>query len=73
MRPPDSGKPAQLKRINLQKDVIAIGGGGGLGAALTRDGEIWTWGKVIGEHLELTPEFTVFDNPWQLSNLEKAQ
>jgi RNA polymerase sigma factor (sigma-70 family) len=73
MRPPDSGKPAQLKQINLQKGVVAIGGGGGLGAALTRDGEVWTWGNVIGEHLELSPKFTVLDNPWQLSNLEKAQ
>ena len=73
MRPPDSGQPAQLKRINLQKDIVAIGGGSGLGVSLTRDGEVWTWGKVIGEHLELSPKFTVLDNPWQLSNLEKAQ
>ena len=43
---------AQLKRINLRKDIVAIGEGGidgGLGAALTRDGEVWTWGDAMGE------------------------
>jgi hypothetical protein len=72
-RPPDFGKLAQLKRITLQKDIVAFGAGSGLGAALTRDGEVWTWGKVIGEHLDLSPNFTVFDEPWQLSNLEKLK
>ena len=72
MSPSDFGKPAQLKRINLQKDIVAIGGGSGLGAVLTRNGEVWTWGRVIGEDLELTPKHTVLDKPWQLSNSDKT-
>ena len=73
------GKPAQLKRIRLQKDILAIGGGGDIGVALTRDGEVWTWGRTIGEDVmkwnssgknskQIDAKFHVFDEPWQLSN-----
>ena len=81
MSPPDFGKPAKLNRVELQKNIIAIGGGGGLGVALTRDGEVWTWGKTIGEDVmrfegsgknsrTIDPKFHVFNQPWQLSNKE---
>lgn len=75
----------QLKKISLQKDIVAIGGGaGGVGVALTRNGEVWTWGKVIGEQVAtirgsgknvevVEPKRAVLDKPWQLSNLEKTQ
>lgn len=75
----------QLKKIDLQKDIVAIGGGaGGVGVALTRDGEVWTWGKVIGEQVAtirgsgnnvqvIEPKHAVLDKPWQLSNSEKGK
>jgi len=51
-----SGKPAagfpslEFKRIGLQKDVVAFASGrGAIGVVLTRDGEVWTWGRVFGE------------------------
>lgn len=79
MSSPTYGKPGELKRIDLQKDVVAIGGGPNLGVALTRDGEVWTWGKTIGEDVaksagsgkdihEIPAKFHVFEKPWQLSN-----
>jgi RNA polymerase sigma factor (sigma-70 family) len=78
----DTRKPALWKQVGIQKDFIAIGGGSGLGAALTRNGEVWTWGKVIGENVTEFSEFsgsgkniqvneptyTFLDKPWQLSN-----
>jgi len=46
-----SYKPVQLKRIDLPRDVVAFGAAerGVTGVALTRDGEVWTWGHVLGE------------------------
>jgi alpha-tubulin suppressor-like RCC1 family protein len=75
---------AQLKKISLQKDIVAIAGAGGasgVGVALTRDGEVWTWGKVIGEQVAtfrgsggngqlVEPKHAVLDKPWQLSNFD---
>jgi RNA polymerase sigma factor (sigma-70 family) len=73
----------RLKWIDLQKDIVAFGGGRGIGAAVTRDGEVWTWGKVIGEYVAtvrgsgknvelVPPKYTVLDKPWQLSNVDPA-
>lgn len=40
----------EIKRLDLQKDVVAFAGGrGAIGVVLTRDGEVWTWGRVFGE------------------------
>ncbi len=75
----DTSKPALWERVDIQKDFIALGGGSGLGAALTRDGEVWTWDKVIGESVAthsgsgsnfqmVEPTYKVLDEPWQLSN-----
>ncbi len=45
---------ARWQRIQLPaeaKDVVAFGGGHhGFGAALTRQGEVWTWGEALGRH-----------------------
>jgi len=44
-------KPVTLRRINLQKDVVAFAGGRKrLGVAVTREGEVWTWGMALGQH-----------------------
>ena len=90
MSQPDPHELAQLKEIPLEKDVVAFAGGGGscsiagggsLGAVLTRDGEVWTWGKVIGESTTTTrgsgTNMEIIDAPireieipWQLLNSE---
>jgi alpha-tubulin suppressor-like RCC1 family protein len=45
-------RPVALKPIYLKKDVVAFGATGRsiMGVALTREGEVWTWGKVLGEY-----------------------
>jgi len=44
-------QPARLRRIQLRKDVVAFCGGRHmLGAALTSEGEVWTWGEALGQH-----------------------
>ena len=48
--------PAQLRRIQLQKDVVGFCGGRHmLGAALTAEGEVWTWGEALGQHTRPIP------------------
>ena len=52
-------KAVRFRRVELQKDVVAYTAGaahstapGGhlpIGAALTRDGEVWTWGMGLGD------------------------
>jgi hypothetical protein len=84
LSPPDMIQPAELKKIELQKDIVAIGGGTRLGAVITRDGEVWTWGRVIGEGVTTfvrsgkdvvkvsEPKLVVLQQPWQLSNVDPA-
>jgi alpha-tubulin suppressor-like RCC1 family protein len=52
-------KAVRFRRVDLQKAIVAYAGGaahitapGGhlpIGAALTREGEVWTWGMVLGD------------------------
>ncbi len=50
-KPSDAYSPVKLQQIDLHKDVVALGGGGdNIGVALTRDGEVWTWGAALGEY-----------------------
>ncbi len=54
--PTASDPPAQLRRIQLAKDVVAFCGGRHmLGVALTADGEVWTWGQALGQHTRAIP------------------
>ena len=58
-RPHGPEKAVRFRRIELQKDVVAYAAGaahitapGGhlpIGVALTRDGEVWTWGMMLGD------------------------
>ena len=49
-------QPARLRPIQLQKDVVAFCGGRHmLGAALTSEGEVWTWGEALGQHTRPVP------------------
>lgn len=65
-------EPVQFKRIDLQKDFVAFGaaGRGKMGVALTRDGEVWTWGTVLGVPVKEGAERPRRDTPWQLPNLD---
>ncbi len=52
-------KPVQFRRLEFQKDCVAFTAGAAhaaapgvhapVGVALTRGGEVWTWGLVLGE------------------------
>ena len=54
-------KPVQFRRCEFQKDYVAYAAGDAhapapgvyapIGVALTRDGEVWTWGSVLGEYV----------------------
>ena len=45
-----------LSSIDLKKEVIAFASRGNserpTGVILTRDGEVWTWGKILGAHTQ---------------------
>jgi RNA polymerase sigma factor (sigma-70 family) len=84
IKPDSEYKPVRLRKIVLHKDIAAFtAGSDSLGVVLTRDGEVWTWGKVIGEHPPkdywgpkgepLYPRFKIIEHPWQVSNLEENQ
>ena len=79
VKPDAQYQPVKLRKIDLNKDIVSFGAGGdSIGVALTRDGEVWTWGEVTGEHSQkdffgptgeyLHPQFKIIDQPWQLSN-----
>jgi RNA polymerase sigma factor (sigma-70 family) len=83
VKPASEYKPMPLRKINLQKDIAAFtAGGDNMGVVLTRDGEVWTWGRVDGEHSpkdyfgpkgkQLFPKFKNIDTPWQLSNIDSS-
>jgi hypothetical protein len=84
VKPDAEYKPVKLRRIDLHKDIAAFAAGGDdLGVVLTRDGEVWTWGTVIGEHSpkdfwgpkgeSLHPKYRSITKPWQLSNIDSTQ
>ncbi|MGH7951029.1 MAG: sigma-70 family RNA polymerase sigma factor [Limisphaerales bacterium] len=79
----NSYKPIAPRKINFQKDIAAYAAGGdNIGVILTPDGEVWTWGRVIGQHSpkdfwganhqQLLPEYKIIDKPWQVSNIESS-
>jgi RNA polymerase sigma factor (sigma-70 family) len=81
IKPDNKYKPVIFRKINLQKDIVAFAAGGdNIGVVLTRDGEVWTWGNVIGGHSPnaffgpnhhyTPPKYKIMDKPWQLSNVD---
>ncbi len=84
VKPAAEYKPVKLRKLDLPKDIVAFtAGGDNIGVILTRDGEVWTWGRVIGElspkdfwgpkGKPLYPKSRVIDKPWQLSNIDSAE
>jgi alpha-tubulin suppressor-like RCC1 family protein len=81
IKPDGNYKPVTFRKIDLPKDIVAyVSGGDDIGVVLARDGEVWTWGKVIGEHTPnafwgpnntpFDPKYKVIDKPWQLSIID---
>jgi alpha-tubulin suppressor-like RCC1 family protein len=84
IKPDAEYKPVIFQKINLHKDIVAfVGGGDNIGVVLTRDGEVWTWGNVLGEHSPKDfrgpngklayPKYRSIDKPWQLSIVDSTE
>jgi len=84
IKPASEYKPIKAKKLDLPIDIVAFAAGGDdIGVVLTRDGEVWTWGSVIGEHSpkdfwgpknsQLHPNYKTIDKPWQVSNIDGAE
>jgi len=73
-------KPIALRKIDFHKDIaVYAAGGDNIGIVLTPDGEVWTWGNVLGDHppsdyfskgKQLIPKHKVIEKPWQVSNID---
>jgi RNA polymerase sigma factor (sigma-70 family) len=80
IKSPSAYKPIALRKIDFHKDIAAYAAGGDtIGVVLTPDGEVWTWGRVIGEHSQKDfwsngkpayPKSKIIEKPWQVSNIE---
>jgi len=81
VKPAAQYQPIKLRPIKLTKEVAAYAAGGdNLGVVLTPEGEVWTWGDVIGEHTakdyngpnrrQPFPKIKVIPDPWQVPNVE---
>lgn len=83
IKPASEYKPIKFKKLDLPSDIVAFAAGGdNIGVVLTRDGEVWTWGNVIGEyspkdfvgpnHSPMQPKYKVIEKPWQLSIVDSG-
>jgi alpha-tubulin suppressor-like RCC1 family protein len=65
-------EPVQFKRIDLRKDFVAFGaaGRGKMGVALTQDGEVWTWGTMLGLPTAENARRATRDTPWLLPSVD---
>ena len=76
--------PVKFTKIDWHKDIAAFtAGGDNIGVVMTHDGEVWTWGRVIGELKPkdffgskgetFYPESRIIQKPWQLANIDSEQ
>jgi alpha-tubulin suppressor-like RCC1 family protein len=83
IKPDAAYKPLTFQKIEWHKDIAAFAAGGdNIGVILTTDGEVWTWGRVIGEFSpkdyrgpngqSADPIPKVIKKPWQLTILDEA-
>jgi alpha-tubulin suppressor-like RCC1 family protein len=81
IKPASKYKPMPLQKINFNKDIATYAAGGDdIGVVLTRDGEVWTWGSVLGElspkdyrganDQRIYPKLRIVEKPWQVSNID---
>jgi alpha-tubulin suppressor-like RCC1 family protein len=83
VKPASENKPPEFLKLDLPKNIVAFAAGGyNIGVVLMREGEVWTWGNVMGEHApkdfegpnhtHIQPKDKVIDKPWQLSIVDPA-
>ena len=80
IKPASEYKPVALKKINFHKDIAAYAAGGdNIGIILTPDGEVWTWGRVLGQLSRKDywrngqpahPKSKIIGKMWQVSNID---
>lgn len=81
IKSPNAYKPITPRKINFQKDIAAYAASGdNIGIILTPDGEVWTWGNVLGDHppsdyfgskgKQFFPKHKIIEKPWQVSNID---
>jgi alpha-tubulin suppressor-like RCC1 family protein len=77
-------KSLVFRKLELHKDIAAFAAGGqDVGIAVTRDGEVWTWGAVLGEHAHkdfwvsnkqfVDPKYRHIHKPWQVANIDSEK
>jgi RNA polymerase sigma factor (sigma-70 family) len=83
IKPDSEYKPIVPRKIDFNADIAAYAAGGGsIGVVLTRDGEVWTWGRVLGEHSQkdfwgpkgkwIDPKYRKIEQPWRVSNIDSG-
>ena len=81
VKPANQYKPLKILPLKVPKNIATdTAGGDNIGVVLTREGEVWTWGNVLGEHAlsdyeganhqPKYPKLRVLTTPWQVSNEE---
>jgi len=84
IKPDAAYKPVKFHKLDLPKDIVTYtAGGDDIGVVLTRNGQVWTWGSVIGElspkdywgpnGQPTHPKLRVIEQPWQLSNIDSKE
>jgi alpha-tubulin suppressor-like RCC1 family protein len=77
-------KPLAFRKLDFSKDIAAFAAGGdNMGIILTGEGEVWTWGRVIGEHSpkdfwgpknqRLDPKYRNIGKPWRVANIDTGK
>ncbi|HEY2082517.1 MAG TPA: sigma-70 family RNA polymerase sigma factor [Verrucomicrobiae bacterium] len=84
IKPAAAYAPLKPEKIDWQTDITAFAAGGDdIGIVLRKNGEVWTWGRVIGKFSpkdyitptgqSLDPQPTVIQKPWRLSNIASSR
>jgi len=87
IKPDSDYKPIAPKKIDFTADIAAYAASGdNIGVILTRDGEVWTWGNVLGEYAQkdffkkignrykgLDPKYRKIDHPWRVANIDSDE
>jgi len=83
-KPDNQYKPLVFRKLDFHHDIAVFAAGGDdMGIVLTREGEVWTWGKVIGEHASkdfwvsnkqfVDPKYRHIHKPWQVANIDSEK
>jgi alpha-tubulin suppressor-like RCC1 family protein len=70
-----SYQPVKLRPVKMRKNVAAFGAAGRstMGVVLTKEGEVWTWGKVLGEYTPASTNLQALAKKlgWKTDRFEK--